>query len=348
MQAAELRHGRFKRVRRFGIFTLLAVLLLAGVLLSFSIGSYPVSLGQTAGVLGAALGWIKPPADHAVLENVLFEIRLPRICAAILVGMALSGSGTALQAVFRNPLVSPGLLGVLAGSALGAAVGMLMHGSWLTVQAYAFGVGLLAVAVTVAIAGVFGRGSTIALLLGGIISGALFSAMLSMVKYVADPSDQLPSITYWLMGSLASARMQQLLWLALPLALVLGLLCALGKALDIVSMGDDEARTLGVRVGAVRYGVIFLATLATAVSVSIAGMIGWVGLLAPHIARLLLGPGNVRLMPASLLLGASFLVFADCLARSLGQVEIPIGVVTECLGLPAFLLVLHRARRAWQ
>lgn len=335
------------RLRQVGLLSGLSLLLVACALVSMSIGSFPLRLSVILRFFAALSGWIKPPEDNAVLSNILLDIRLPRVAAAIFVGMALSGSGTALQAVFRNPLASPGLLGVLAGSALGAAVGMLLHGSWLLIELCAFVSGLLAVAIAVTIANIFGKGSTITLLLGGIISGALFSAMLSMIKYVADPQDQLPTITYWLMGSLANVRLTQLLWLLMPMSILLTLLCCLGKALNIISMGDDEARTLGVPVTAVRYGVILLATVASAMSVSIAGMIGWIGLLAPHIARLLLGPDNTRLMPASLLLGASFLLISDCLARSLSQVEIPIGIVTECLGLPAFLVVLHRARRAW-
>jgi iron complex transport system permease protein len=168
-----------------------------------------------------------------------------------------------------------------------------------------------------------------------------------MVKYVADPYNQLPAIVYWLMGSLASADLKDMLRLAPPMAFGILMLSSLGRALDALSMGDDEARALGVPVTAVRYGVIAAATLVSALTVSLAGMIGWVGLLVPHVARLLVGPGNARLLPASACLGAVFLLVADGIARNAGTTEIPIGIVTELLGIPAFLLVLHRARRGW-
>jgi iron complex transport system permease protein len=185
------------------------------------------------------------------------------------------------------------------------------------------------------------------LVLGGIISGAFFTAILSLVKYVADPYNQLPAIVYWLMGSLASADLKDLARLALPMGFGIVVLASLGRALDALAMGDDEARTLGIPVTAVRYGVIAAATLISALTVSLAGMIGWVGLLVPHVARLITGPGNARLLPASACLGGIFLLLADGIARTVASTEIPIGIVTELLGIPAFLLVLHRARRAW-
>ncbi|NTV10954.1 MAG: iron ABC transporter permease, partial [Zoogloea sp.] len=179
------------------------------------------------------------------------------------------------------------------------------------------------------------------------ISAALFSSLLSMVKYVADPYNQLPAIVYWLMGSLAVADLRQVGWLALPMGLGVALLALLGRALDALSMGDDEARSLGVPVRLIRYTTIATATLVSALTVSLAGIIGWVGLLVPHIARLVVGPGNLRLLPVSAVLGAVFLLGADALARSLASSEIPIGIITELLGIPAFLMVLGRARKGW-
>ena len=185
------------------------------------------------------------------------------------------------------------------------------------------------------------------LVLGGVISSALFSSLLSLVKYLADPYNQLPTIVYWLMGSLAMADLHQVAWLAPPMVLAMGLLLLCGRALDALSMGDDEALALGVPVTAIRATVIFAATLISALTVSLAGIIGWVGLIIPHIARLMVGPGNARLLPVSTLLGAIFLLAADALSRSLNTTEIPIGIVTELLGIPCFLLVLHRVRRGW-
>lgn len=324
-------------------------LLLAGVMVfALSIGSYPVGVGEILRFFAARIGFCDmAPARLALLDNLLFDVRLPRVLTAVLVGMSLSVSGASFQAVFRNPLVSPDLLGVLAGAAFGAALAMLFDASWLTLQVTSFACGIAAVALAVAIGNLFGSASVITLLLGGLISSASFAAMLSLIKYVADPENQLPAITYWLMGNLGMARLGQLAWLIAPVGLAVALLSALGRALDAMSMGDDEALGMGVCVIAVRYAVIVAATLVSAMSVSLAGMVGWVGLLMPHLVRLLLGPGNARLLPASALLGASFLVLADGLSRTMFQVEIPIGIVTECLGIPAFLLVLHRARKGW-
>ncbi len=333
--------------RRLSLLPLLLLTLLGTMLASLSLGRYPLPPGEVLHFLLHQLGLGELEAQRqALLHNLIVDIRLPRVLTAVLVGAALSISGAAYQAVFRNPLVSPGLLGVLPGAAAGAALGLVFSDSWWIMQVAAFATGFLAVAIGVGIAGLFG-GSLVMLVLGGIISGALFTALLSLVKYVADPYNQLPAIVYWLMGSLATADLPDLARVAIPMGLGILLLASLGRALDALSMGDDEAATLGLPIRSVRYGVIALATLISALTVSLAGVIGWVGLLVPHIARLITGPGNRLLLPASALLGAIFLLLADGLARNLAETEIPIGIVTELLGIPAFLLVLHRARKGW-
>lgn len=333
--------------RRLSLLPLLLLTLLGTMLASLSLGRYPLPPGEVLDFLLHQLGLGELEAQRqALLHNLIVDIRLPRVLTAVLVGAALSISGAAYQAVFRNPLVSPGLLGVLPGAAAGAALGLVFSDSWWIMQVAAFATGFLAVAIGVGIAGLFG-GSLVMLVLGGIISGALFTALLSLVKYVADPYNQLPAIVYWLMGSLATADLPDLARVALPMGLGILLLASLGRALDALSMGDDEAATLSLPIRSVRYGVIALATLISALTVSLAGVIGWVGLLVPHIARLITGPGNRLLLPASALLGAIFLLLADGLARNLAETEIPIGIVTELLGIPAFLLVLHRARKGW-
>jgi iron complex transport system permease protein len=252
-------------------------------------------------------------------------------------------------------LVSIGALILLAvrdnGRGMNAATAARLFDPFFTTRADGTGLGLsiargVAAGFAVGIASIFG-GSVVMLVLGGIISGALFTAILSLVKYTADPYNQLPAIVYWLMGSLASADLKDLTRLALPMSTGVLLLASLGRALDALAMGDDEARSLGVPVTAVRFLVIGAATLVSALTVSMAGMIGWVGLLVPHVARLLTGPGNTRLLPASAMLGAIFLLLADGIARNIATTEIPIGIVTELLGIPAFLVVLHRARRGW-
>jgi iron complex transport system permease protein len=287
------------------------------------------------------------PERLDLLHNLIVEIRLPRVLAAGLIGAALATSGASFQAVFRNPLVSPGILGVLGGAGFGAALGILVSGNLLVVQASAFLMGIAAVGVGVVIANLFGSASMVTLVLGGMISGALFTSALSIVKYVADPYEQLPAIVYWLMGSLGGVELRHVESAAGPILAAVAAMTLAGRALDALSMGDDEARSIGVPVAATRYGVIAAATLASSLCVSLAGMIGWVGLVVPHVARLAIGPTNSRLLPASAMLGAIFLIAADCVARNIAHAEIPIGVVTELLGVPAFILVLGRARRAW-
>jgi len=325
----------------------LALLLPVALFLALTYGRFPLAASEIAGAL---LGFADPGADPgrtALLHSLVWEIRLPRVLGAALIGAALAASGTAYQAVFVNPLVSPGVLGVLAGASCGAALGLLAAQGWWLVQLLAIGGGLAAVLVAVGIGRLFGPASLVMLVLGGIFSGALFAALLSLIKYLADPYEQLPAIVYWLMGSLGQVNAATLARLAPPmLAGILGL-TLLGRALDALAMGDDAAHSLGVPVRAVRATVIGCATVASALTVAIAGMIGWVGLLVPHLARLLVGPLNRYLVPTSALLGAVFLLAADALARGLADTELPIGVVTELIGLPVFLLVLRNVRRGW-
>jgi iron complex transport system permease protein len=327
---------------------LLCVLLVVAVLVALSVGRYPLPVRDIVHfVLAGARLEEMPRERFELLYNVIVQIRLPRVLTAVLVGGALACSGAAFQAVFRNPLVSPELMGVLAGSAFGAALGILISGHWLVVQALAFVMGIVAVAAGVAIAHMAGGASIIMLVLGGVISGTLFTALLSVIKFVADPYAKLPAIEYWLMGNLSLADIRTIGWVFVPMGLGVVVLAGLGRALDALSMGDDEARSLGIPVTAIRYGVIAIATLISALTVSLAGMVGWVGLIIPHVARLLVGPGNLRLLPASACLGALFLLATDGLSRTVFNVEIPIGILTALLGVPAFLVVLHRARKGW-
>jgi iron complex transport system permease protein len=329
-------------------FAILPVALLVVALIALSLGRYPLPPTDILAFLGANLGLVDlAPERRDMLHNLIVEIRLPRVLAAGLIGAALSASGASFQAVFRNPLVSPGILGVLGGAGFGAALGILLSRDFLTVQIFAFSMGIVAVGVGLLIANLFGAASMVTLVLGGMISGALFASALALVKCVADPYDQLPAIVFWMMGSLGAVDLEQLRAAAAPILAGVGVLSLAGRALDALSMGDDEARSLGVPAPLTRYGVIAAATLVCSLSVSLAGMIGWVGLVVPHVARLAIGPTNSKLLPASALLGAAFLIAADCVARNVTRAEIPIGVVTELLGIPVFVLVLGRARRAW-
>jgi iron complex transport system permease protein len=329
---------------------LLALVLLAVVLISLSLGKYPLPVAEIGSFLLYKLfgrGVIEAERLR-LLENLILEIRLPRIMAASLIGAALSVSGAAYQAMFINPLVSPGLLGVLAGASFGAALGIVFLKTWYAVQIATFLGGIAAVAIALGIARVYRINTTIMLVLGGIISGAFFTSLLSLVKYVSDPYNQLPAIVYWLMGNMAMADRSMILTAGIPICI--GILCLtfMGRHLNVLSMGDEEARALGVNVTLIRVTVIICATLISTLTVVMAGVIGWVGLIIPHITRMITGPDNETLIPASALMGAAYLLIVDDISRLAFNFEIPIGIVTALVGIPFFLVVLKNARKGWQ
>lgn len=326
----------------------LAGLLVVAVAWSLTMGNYPISLADQWRLgLGALFRNLDLERDRLV-ATILWEIRAPRILAAVLIGAALSASGAAYQSMFVNPLVSPGLLGVLAGASFGSAVGMLAGRSWLCIQGAAFLGGITAVLVALGLARLCRGDRLLVLILGGVVSTAFFTALLSAAKYVADPQEQLPAITYWLMGGLSRADGPTMLR-ATPLFL-LGLVgvLAFARQLDLLSLGDEEAKTLGLSVGPVRLGLIALATVLCAATVSIAGLIGWVGLIIPHAARRMVGPGNRLLLPTCALLGGVYLLLVDDVSRLAFRVEIPLGILTAIIGIPFFPLVLRSARRSWR
>jgi len=324
------------------------LLLMFAMLAALLLGRFAIPISELFRFLAAACGFGQMPVGrYQLVHSLIFEARLPRVIAAVLVGAGLSVSGAAYQAVFRNPLVSPGLLGVLSGCAFGAALGIIWQLSPLAVALLSCVTGLIAVATGVGIAHLFQTSSILLLVLGGIVANALFTSLLSITQYLADPVDQLPSIVYWLLGSLSAVDRHTLTLVAPWLAFAIVLMCLAGRAIDALSLSDDEAHSLGVPVQRIRYGVIVLATLICALTVSLAGMVGWIGLLVPHLARLLVGPGNGRLLPVSACLGGVFLLAADGVARSVSTGEIPLGIITELFGAIAFVLVLHRVRRGW-
>lgn len=332
------------------VLPLLALLLVAMVLLSLYLGKYRVPLGDILAFFGWKLSGHTALSTEQLrlLANILVDIRLPRICAALLIGAALAVSGTAFQALFINPLVSPGLLGVLAGASFGAALGMMCSKSWFIVQCSTLAFGFVAVGIAVAIARVFRGSSIIMLVLGGIISGAFFTAALSIVKYAADPSNQLPAIVYWLMGNLSAADGRAIGLISVPMVLGIAVLIINGGRLNVMSMGEEEARALGIHVRRVRLTVIVLATLISALTVVIGGIIGWVGLIIPHICRMLVGPDNRVLLPAAALVGAIYLLLVDNVSRLVFTFEIPTGILTSLIGIPFFVLVLNKAQRGWR
>lgn len=326
----------------------LALALLAAVSLSLVLGKYPIPIPDLIAFAGHQAGWIDWDREKAaVLANVFFNIRLPRILAALLIGAALTAAGTALQALFINPLVSPKMLGMLAGSSFGAVLGMLLARQWFIVQLLAVCFGFAAVGFAVAVSRLYRGETLIMLVLGGIISETLFTSLLFVAQFVADPVTQLPLIVYWLMGSLGTIDRRTLAIVAGPMLAGIGALMLYGKQLNVLSLGDEEARALGLNVTWTRYSVLFFATLLSALSVMLAGMIGWVGLIIPHIARLLVGPDNSVLLPASALMGGIYLVLMDDVSRLLFNFEIPIGIVTSLIGIPVFVLILKNARKGW-
>ncbi|QIR75725.1 iron ABC transporter permease [Sulfurospirillum diekertiae] len=332
------------------LFSMMIATLSASLLISLALGRYEIDLGTLLQLLLWKFFTIgSAPNEVALLSNIVFDIRLPRILAVVLVGAALSVSGGAFQAMFVNPLVSPGILGVLAGASFGAALGIMISNSWLGVQLFSFVFGFVAVLVALGVAKIYGRSGsqTILLVLGGVISSSLFSALLSTVKYVADPYNKLPTIVYWLMGSFSAVDMKTLSSVAMPLILSTIVLSLMGKYLNVLSLGDDDAKALGIRVTWVRNSAILLATLLSTLTVVVAGMIGWVGLIIPHIARFLVGADNRILLPMCALLGATFLVVVDTLCRTSMSVEIPIGIATSLIGIPIFVFALKNAKKGF-
>lgn len=323
-----------------------ALALLALLLGSFLVGPYPVPPATVLAVVMHQVGWGEATWPGAV-RMVVMDIRGPRIAGALLVGAALAASGAAFQNLFRNPLVSPGVLGVSAGAGFGAALGILLGVSGLAVQGLAFVFGLVATGLAVWLGRSLDRTALLTLVVAGLVVSAFFQALISLLKVLADPLNQLPSITFWLLGGLHRIDSGTLLGALLPILVPGALLYALRWQINTLAAGDDEARALGVDVSRLRLLLIVAATLMTAACVSISGIVGWVGLLIPHLVRMMVGPGFARVLPISALLGASFLLAVDNVARAAGGSEIPLGILTALIGAPLFAVVLARTRRAW-
>lgn len=325
------------------IVALVTLLFLMGM--AFFIGHYDISFSQ---MMDTFLGLLKLGNEQKLDESfiILYEIRLPRIIAAVLVGASLSVAGAVFQGIFVNPLVSPSILGVLSGASFGAALAMLLGKSFLNVQIFAFLFGFLAVFLALIISKIYGKNNNILMLiLGGIISSSLFGALLSLIKFIADPYDALPSIVYWLMGSLSMANLN-VVSVVLPIMLVCILvLVSLGKYINVMSLGEDEALSLGVDIKKVRLMIILLATILSSLSVLLAGIIGWIGLVVPHIARFIIGANHIFLLPFCAILGGIFLLVTDSVSRSIMQTEIPLGILTSIFGILVFVFVLRKSIR---
>ena len=313
---------------------------------SFMVGQYPIDPVGVVEIIGAQLfGFDCSQSDMA--QTIVWKVRLPRICAALLVGAALSIAGAVYQGLFKNPMVSPDILGASSGAGFGAALAILLSLPYALIQVNAFAFGIVAVGLAYFVCQRVSRGkdAILMLVLGGMIVSTLFSSFITLTKYVADPDSKLPEITYWLMGSLSTANLQDVLFLLPPLLIGMAPLACLRWQLNAMAFGDEEAQAMGLNVKRLRGLFILCATLLTAASVAIAGMIGWIGLIIPHMARFMVGPNCKVLLPMSFLVGGSFLLLVDNVARNLFTVEVPLGILTSIIGAPFFFYLLLKRKK---
>lgn len=332
-----------QRHRPYGIvLSALAAGLLLLFLVSCCLGRYPVPLDQIVRILLSSLGWSVEKTWSNAMEAAVLRIRLPRIALSCLVGCSLSTAGAAYQSAFQNPMASPDLLGASSGAAFGAALALLLGAKAGMVTASAFAFSLLTVALVMMVSLRAPGRRTVSLILGGVMVSSLFSAGTSYIKLVADPSNQLPEITYWLMGSLSGSRLKDVSFAVIPMLIGLVPLYILRWRINLLTLDEEEARSMGVHTRRLRLTVILCATVLTAVSVAVSGMIGWVGLVIPHLSRKLVGNDCRYLLPVSTIFGAIFLLLVDTVSRNLLAVEIPIGILTAFVGAPFFLYLMTR------
>ena len=336
-----------KIIRNYPNFLLFAALI-AILLVSLTLGRYPMSLAEIFQAVKASLTGAEITDRQDEILFLLRDIRLPRILAAILVGSALAISGSVYQAMFVNPLVSPGVLGVLAGASFGAALGIVVMRSWIATQTLAFVFACVAVGMAILLASLFSRSSMLVLILGGMVSSAFFTALSSIMKYLADPTSQLPELTYWLMGTFANANNSIIIKVGILMLAGIIFLSTKGKLMNVMSLGDEEAISLGIPVARRRLELIAVSTFVSASTVAIAGTIQWVGLVIPHIMRFFVGPDNRRLLPATAIAGGAFMLFIDSIVRSALPAEVPIGIVTAIVLLPLFIVSLYRHKGVWK
>lgn len=333
--------------RRIGErWPLFFILLIFTFLISASIGKFSISIPD---ILSTIYYHFADPsmiesAGMGNMETTLFNIRLPRIFAVILVGGGLSMAGAAYQGMFKNPMVSPDILGASAGAALGACIAMLLGWSTYLVQLCSFAAGLVAVFLATGLTRRLSQDPILGLVLGGIMVSTLCNAGTSMVKLLADADDKLPQITFWLMGGFNTVNKECLASLLLPMTVGYIILFFSRWQLNVLSFGENEARSLGIRTARTRTLIIFASTLITSSSVSVCGLVGWVGLVIPHIARAIIGPNYRYLLPTTTILGAVFLMIVDNVARCAFSVELPIGILTSFIGVPFFYFILRYNR----
>ncbi|MGI6229761.1 MAG: FecCD family ABC transporter permease [Tractidigestivibacter sp.] len=326
------------------VIWVLALAMLVAALISLTLGRYTISVPDIARMIAGTFAPIQQTWTNQQ-ASLFFNVRLPRVLLALAVGCSLSAAGASFQGIFQNPLVSPDFLGASQGAAFGASLAILMSASMLQTSLSAFFFSMLSVVIVLLVSRLSKGNRILVTVLAGVMVSSLFQAGVSYIKLVADPNAQLQAITFWLMGSLTSARTEDLALVALPMLVGNGGLLAIRWRLNALTMGDDEAMTMGVNAPRLRAVAIVLATLVTASSVSVTGIIGWVGLVVPHLARGLVGADYRHLLPASMLLGGTFLLVVDDIARLATTAEIPIGILTAFIGAPFFLWLITRKTR---
>ncbi len=337
-----------KRNNSAGVFyTVTSLALVAVFVVSLSLGRYPVPIKDIWAILthpgGAGLD-----ASMRIPRSVILNIRLPRVVMALTGGIGLGVSGAVFQGVFRNPLVSPGVVGVTAGSGFGAALGILLFGWGTMPQLFGFFFGVTALFSTWIIAKKSGSTSVLVFVLAGVVVNMFFQAMISLVKFTADAEEKLPSIVYWLMGSLGSASWRKAV-VAVPILLgSSAVLIFMRRRINLLSLGDEAVKGLGVNPRSIMVPVLIFTTLAVSAVVSVAGIVGWIGLIVPHIARMIIGPDHEKLLPASALAGGIFFMVVDTLARSISAQDIPLGILTALVGAPVFVALLIKTKGSWK
>ncbi len=316
------------------------IVLLVISFFALMLGHYDISIMQTLSVLFPS---IFPDVEvTTTISTVIWNIRMPRVLLAVIVGAGLATSGAAFQGLFANPLATADTLGVAAGASFGAALGILFGFNGFTIQLLALAFGIVAVLIVYALSSSKDSSSLVMIVLSGLVVSALFSAFVGLIKYVADPNDQLPSITFWLMGSLASANYEEL-FVGAPLIIVgMTIIFLLRWKINALTLQEDEAKALGIPVKQLRVIIIFSATLVTAAVISICGQISWIGLLVPHVARMLYGNNHRHVVPASIFIGAILMIVIDTLARTLTTAEIPVSILTAIIGAPVFVALLRK------
>lgn len=318
----------------------LGLLLIAAVLVSFLFGRYPVPLKELLGILWNHMVGGLEPFWTGQMDAAVWNVRLPRILLSVLVGSSLAAAGAAYQGVFQNPMASPDILGASAGAGFGAAFAILMGLKSAGITISAFGMSLITVGLVFWVSRHAKGERILGLILAGIMISSLFQAGTSYIKLVADPNNKLPQITYWLMGSLSGAKWSDLQFAAVPVVMGMIPLFFLRWKFNVLAMGDDEACAMGVNAHRIRLAAIVCATLLTAASVSVSGMIGWVGLVIPHMMRRMVGSDYRYLMPASMLAGGLFLLIVDNVSRNVSASGVPIGILTAFIGAPFFLWLI--------